>query len=197
MRAAHGKRLLLAAMLCALASGCVTRRMTIRSNPPGAYVYVDNYPVGTTPCSTNFIYYGQRQIRLVKDGYETLTVEQPIPAPWYQWFGIDFVTENLIPGEIRDERTLDYQLQPQRIVPREEVLANAEALRRGSLGGAAIPVGATMPAAPGTAPETIPPGGISVGGGAAPNTLPPPNALPATRLPPPPTNLPTPAPAPQ
>ena len=56
----------------------------VRSNPPGAMVYVDNQPIGTTPCATSFIYYGTREIRLVKPGYETLTVNQPIPAPWYQ-----------------------------------------------------------------------------------------------------------------
>jgi hypothetical protein len=33
-------------------AGCVQRRMTIRSNPPGALVYVDDYQIGTTPVST-------------------------------------------------------------------------------------------------------------------------------------------------
>ena len=56
----------------------------VRSNPPGAMVYVDNQPIGTTPCATDFIYYGTREIRLVKAGYETLTVNQPLPAPWYE-----------------------------------------------------------------------------------------------------------------
>ena len=56
--------------------------MTIRSNPPGALVYVDDYTIGVTPVSTSFIYYGTRKIRLVKDGYETLTVMQPISPPW-------------------------------------------------------------------------------------------------------------------
>ncbi len=54
----------------------------------------------TTPMSwvaTDFIYYGTRQIRLVKDGFETLTVLQPIPAPWYQVFPIDFFAENVVP----------------------------------------------------------------------------------------------------
>ena len=68
----------------ALLPGCVRRRLMVRSNPPGAMVYVDNQPIGTTPCATNFTYYGTREIRLVKPGYETLTINQPIPAPWYQ-----------------------------------------------------------------------------------------------------------------
>ena len=52
------------------------RRLTIRSNPPGALVYVDDYQIGTTPVSTDFVYYGTRKVRLVKSGHETLTVLQ-------------------------------------------------------------------------------------------------------------------------
>jgi len=103
--------------------------MTIRSNPPGAFVYVDNYPIGTTPVSTNYTHYGTRSIRLVKDGYETQTVEERIAAPWYQVPPLDFVSENLVPGEIRDHRTLDYQMQPQMVVPADILLDRAEDLR--------------------------------------------------------------------
>lgn len=113
--------------LCA--TGCVQRRMTVRSNVEGAQVYVDNYEVGRTPVSTDFIYYGQRDIRLVKDGYETLKVQQKVNAPWYQYPGIDFIVENLWPWEIRDERTFNYQMQPQYLVPTETILSRAEEMR--------------------------------------------------------------------
>ena len=121
---------LIAALACLCQTGCVQRRLTVRSNPPGALVYVDNYEIGTTPVSTDFIYYGTRQIRLVKDGYETLTVLQPVPAPWYQYFPIDFFAENVVPGEIRDERCLDFVLSPQVIVQGDQLLQRAEDLRR-------------------------------------------------------------------
>ena len=39
---------LLALAICALQTGCVQRRLTIRSNPPGALVYVDDEPLGTS-----------------------------------------------------------------------------------------------------------------------------------------------------
>ena len=73
--------------LVACTGGCVERQMTIRSDPPGALVYVDGYEIGITPVITPFTYYGQRKIRLVKDGYETLTVIQPVPPPWYEFPG--------------------------------------------------------------------------------------------------------------
>ena len=115
--------------LALVPSGCVERRMTIRSNPPGALVYVDNYEIGAAPVSTNFTYYGTRQIRLVKDGFETLTVEQPIPPPWYEIPPLDFVTENFVPGQIRDHRTLSYNLTPQMVVPADQLLARGEELK--------------------------------------------------------------------
>ena len=74
----------------------------VRTNPPGAVLYVDDNEIGVTPASHDFVYYGTRKIRLVKDGYETLTVLQPIPAPWYEFIGLDFIAENVIPR--RDSR---------------------------------------------------------------------------------------------
>jgi PEGA domain len=122
---------LAALLLCAGPTGCVERRLMVRSSPPGALVRVDGYEIGTTPVATPFIYYGTREIQLVKDGYETMTVKQPIPAPWYQFPPLDFISENLVPGEIRDERVVDYQLVPQRVVPTEQLLNRADDLRRG------------------------------------------------------------------
>lgn len=118
--------------ICLAATGCVQRRMTIHSNPPGAMVYIDDYPIGITPVSTSFLYYGTRKIRLVKDGFQTLTVMQPVRPPLYQVIPLDFVSENLVPYEIRDERAFEYQLAPEVIVPTEQLLARADEFRRGS-----------------------------------------------------------------
>ena len=135
-------------LLAVATAGCVQRRMTIRSNPPGALVYVDDYQIGTTPVSHDFVYYGTRKIRLVKDGYETLTVRQPFPIPWYEYFPLDFVSENLIPWEIRDERVVDLAMAPAAATPPEVVVARAEQARlaAGSL-PAAVPAAATSPVA--------------------------------------------------
>lgn len=143
-------------VLAACTTGCVRRRMTIRSNPPGAMVYVDDYPIGVTPVSTNFTYYGTRKIRLVKDGYQTLTVMQPIDAPWYQYPPIDFVTENLVPGEIRDSRSLVFNLAPQMVVPTETLLGRAEQLRSGM--DPALATGSAPPAVVTPGPPTTSPG---------------------------------------
>jgi hypothetical protein len=166
-------------LLMLVPSGCVRRRLMVRSNPPGALVYVDNQQIGTTPCSVDFTYYGTREIRLVKPGFETLTVNQPIPTPWYEVPPLDFFSENVSPTEIRDNRTVSYNLVPQVIVPTQQLLDRADQLRQQALQAPVAPAAGTAPigtAVPGVAPAVVGP----------PTT-------PAPTLPPPAT-VPTPAP---
>lgn len=144
-------RLAWAAGLCLLigGSGCVQRRITVRSNPPGALVYIDKYEIGRTPCSVEYIYYGTREVKLVKDGFETLTVLQWIPPPWYEIPPLDFVSETIVPNEIRDERTFTYQLVPTRVVPTNQLIGRAENLRRATkLERMAMPPPAAPPVGP-------------------------------------------------
>ena len=112
-----------------LLSGCVRRRLTVRSNPPGALVFVDGQEIGRTPVATPFTFYGTRNLRLVKDGYETISVNQRFPAPWYQVPPLDFVSENVVPQEIRDERVVNFELVPKANVSMDDVLIHAEQLR--------------------------------------------------------------------
>jgi PEGA domain-containing protein len=134
-------------------------------------VYVDNYPIGTTPVSTNFTHYGTRSIRLVKGGFETQTAEERIAAPWYEVPPLDFVSENLVPGEIRDHRTFDYQMHPQMVVPSNLLLDRAEDLRsRAGTSGmfrsspldtggdlTSVPIGSGAIPTPGPSPRLAPP----------------------------------------
>ena len=181
---------LLAAAALVPSWGCVQRRMTIRSSPPGALVYVDDYQIGTTPVSTDFIYYGTRKIRLIKDGYETLTVRQPFPIPWYEIFPLDFVTENLWPWEIRDERVVDLAMSTTASMPPESVVARAEQAR---LSAGSLPAPPPVPVVqqpmvaqpiPALPPQPLPP----PGGGLV---LPPPSPSPMQGLQPPRQNAPS------
>lgn len=118
-----------------LCPGCVRRRMTVRTSPPGAVVSVDNQVIGTTPAATTFTYYGTREIRVEKDGYRTETIRRRINPPWYEYPGIDFLAETLWPGELRDERIIDVQLVPQELQPADQVLDRADSLRQQSRAG--------------------------------------------------------------
>jgi hypothetical protein len=161
------------------ASGCVERRFTVVSNPPGAMLLVDRREVGATPVTLptrDATYYGTREFMLIKDGYEPLLVRQPVPAPCYGYFPIDFLAENVWPWSIVDERVFTYQLAPQRVVPAEALLQSATGARARAtgIGGPAPPrLEAPLPASglpPGALPVDSPPAAP------APPTTPPPDA---------------------
>jgi hypothetical protein len=116
-------------LLSATLVGCVERRYAIESDPPGALVLVNGQPLGTTPVDGHFVYYGNYSFTLVKDGYETLQVDQRITSPWYQVPPVDFMSENLYPGKLEDVRRFRYALQPCTQVNTQQLLQQAEALR--------------------------------------------------------------------
>lgn len=130
--------LLLAVFITQL--GCVRRRLTIRTNPPGALVYVDDQEIGVTPVSTSFTYYGTRKITVIRDGYETVTEKATFNPPWYEIPPIDFIAENLWPHELRDEREVQFDLTPQQIVPSQELIERAENLRSSAQQGYVAPL---------------------------------------------------------
>ena len=109
--------------------GCVSRRTTIVSNPPGAMTLLDGREIGYTPASADFIWYGTRQVTLIKDGFETKTDLVTIPAPWYQWPVIEFFADNFSPKRVTDRRVFNFDLQPKQIIPDEELRARARQLR--------------------------------------------------------------------
>jgi hypothetical protein len=122
-------RFLAVCWLVVACTGCIHRRMTITSNPPGAQVLVDGEPIGYTPTSVDFTYYGTREVTLIKDGYKTVTALEKLSTPWYQIPPLEFVTDNLWPMKIRDQRLFHYELDPQTIEPTDTLLERADSLR--------------------------------------------------------------------
>ena len=137
-------------LFLALMTGCVERRMVITTEPFGALVYDErNVPISASPADRPFTYYGKYRFKIVKDGYETLVVEEDVRPPWYEWIGLDFVSETLIPWTLRDVRRFHYQLKNSVVVPPEEVLKQGTPLReRGLVTG--------EPAPPSLRPEKTP-----------------------------------------
>lgn len=110
-------------------SGCMHRRMTIRSEPAGALVLVDGEEIGTTPVSFDYTYYATRNITLIKDGYQTLNVPLSIDTPWYQVPPLDFITDNFAGRKINDWREQTFALQPEVLIPTNQLRDRANAFR--------------------------------------------------------------------
>ena len=165
------------ALLLGSATGCVRRRLLVRTGPPGALVSVDNQIIGASPAASPFTFYGTREIRVEKDGYRTETIRRKLNPPWYEYPPLDFITETLWPFEIRDERVIDIELVPKEIDPLETVIGRADQLRDQSRQGvvtAPTNIGVPAPASPSdnllqpprgpaqviTPPEQLPYGGV-------------------------------------
>ncbi|MFO0429508.1 MAG: PEGA domain-containing protein [Planctomyces sp.] len=121
--------LLVLLILVVSQTGCVHRRFTVNTNPPGALVRVDGKDIGYSPASVDFTWYGTREIQLLKDGYETRTELTSIPAPWYQVFPLDFFSDNFLGTHTSDHRQFNFQLTPKRNDVSNDVIQRGRSLR--------------------------------------------------------------------
>ena len=106
--------LLLTSLL--LTSGCVTRSLTIQTNPAGALVYFNDELKGPSPVTYDFMWYGWHRVMLRKDGFERVEDRKLLSAPFHLWIPFDLVME-LLPTRIRDTRTWSYTLSPMQQLP--------------------------------------------------------------------------------
>ncbi len=147
----HAVWVLASAVCAALLTGCVERRYVVYTDPPGATVFHNGDFIGVSPADDHYVYYGKHHFTIVKDGYETLQVDQEITTPWYEFFPLDFVSENINPWPIEDAREFRYALQPRRVVNTNELLRDAQNLRnRGQS------IGAPPSSQPGPSPAANP-----------------------------------------
>jgi len=128
-----GTRLVLMLVCICLGTGCVSRRLTIRTNPPGALVKLNGKRLGFSPVSSNFTYYGTYEIELTKDGYETETILQKISPPWYQRFPLDFVSDNFAFDHRTDRHEFTWPLRPKNIAPTDNLIERGNQLRSDAL----------------------------------------------------------------
>lgn len=133
--------------------------MRITSDPPGAEVFLDGEPMGTTPLKVEFFHYGTRRVLYRMDGFGTTSLRVELEAPWYARFPVDLVTEVLLPIGWEDHHTVHAVLvagEEQLTVPTlRSVLDRAETLRRaGPRGPGELPP--AIPSAGGSADDAVP-----------------------------------------
>lgn len=101
-----------------LATGCVERRVYLRSDPPGADVYIDGEYAGQTrpgghpdgDLYASFMYYGRREFTFRMPGMATHTIDYRLEPPWYQYPPFDFFAELLVPYPIIDSHDVHARL---------------------------------------------------------------------------------------
>ena len=99
-------------MVVTVGGGCVERLIHVRSEPDGANVWLNGREVGPTPLTVPFTFYGEYDVTLRKDGYQTLHTSRKTEEPFYQWIGVDLIAEVLVPFMLTDEHGWEFVLEP-------------------------------------------------------------------------------------
>jgi hypothetical protein len=134
-REAWLRHLVVLALLAVLLPGCISRKLFLKSDPPGATVILDGQVVGTTPYSEDLPAYGTRHLVLEAPGHARLEADLELDTPWYEWWPLDMFTELLWPWTIHDHRYFEFTLEAQAQAQAQEPVpgdwtAAEETLRR-------------------------------------------------------------------
>ncbi len=113
-----------------LVGGCVERRLTINTEPQGAIVVLNDEEIGISPVTVSFEWYGDYDVRISKEGFETLKTHRKLKGPWYDAFPFDFFAGVLNPKRIVDSYEWTFTLAPQKQPSREELIEDALELKK-------------------------------------------------------------------
>jgi hypothetical protein len=117
-------------VFCALfAIGCVERQLTINTVPQAALVELNDEQVGNSPVTVTFNWYGDYNVRISKEGYETLSTHRRLKGPWYDMFPFDFFAQILNPKKIVDKYEWTFELESKKDVNRDQLLKEATKLK--------------------------------------------------------------------
>ena len=111
-------------------AGCVERRLTINTQPQGALVTLNDEEIGASPVTVSFEWYGDYNVAIRKEGYQTLKTHRKLKGPWYDTFGFDFFAQILNPNRIVDSYKWTFELAPKKEPTREELISDAEELKK-------------------------------------------------------------------
>lgn len=113
--------------------GCVERLITVKTTPPGAIVWLNGEEIGAAPVTRTFTWYGEYEVVIRNEGFETLKTSRKMDAPFYQWPVIDFFTECLLPFHFVDQHEWEFELSPQTPTDTGELIQRAKDLRQEAL----------------------------------------------------------------
>ena len=108
--------------------GCVERKITITTEPEGCLVYVSDREVGRTPVTIPFTWYGDYDVLIRMEGYQTLRAHAEISPPWYEVPPLDLFSY-MAPWTYKDERFLHYKLEKQPKVSDEKLIDEAKEMQ--------------------------------------------------------------------
>ena len=83
---------LLVLLMLVIPAGCLERRVSIESDPPGATVIVNDVELGRTPLEAGFTHYGVYDVRVEKEGFEPLRTTARARTPLHEYPPVDLAS---------------------------------------------------------------------------------------------------------
>lgn len=117
--------ILLAALLLA---GCVERNLTVNTQPQGALVFLNDEEIGLSPVTVGFEWYGDYNVTIRKEGFETLKTHRKLEAPWYDGFPFDLFAQ-ILPHRIVDLYEWQFDLEEKKQITPDQLIQNARHLK--------------------------------------------------------------------
>ncbi len=112
-----------AAIVC-IAGGCVERELTVKTIPDGAMVELNDEQIGISPVTVPFNWYGTYRVRMEKEGYQTLVVNQKLDRPASDYFPLDLLRDMFTPDAL-DSYEWTFEMSPYERPDREQLIKNA------------------------------------------------------------------------
>jgi len=112
----HVPAFLFLGFICLITSGCISRILEIRTDPPGARVFIEGKEIGTSPAEFTFDHYGERDLLITCATQDDETIHYApvrekidISCPWWGYFPIDFLVD-VLPFTVTDRQEISYTL---------------------------------------------------------------------------------------
>lgn len=107
-------------LVCLMLTSCATlfdddiTTILVNSEPSGAVIRVDGYPMGTTPASLTLDNGSSHVVELTKEGYRTETVKVKKSVRW-GWQALDIFTTGIIGNVVDFVNSKGYKLTPDKL----------------------------------------------------------------------------------
>jgi hypothetical protein len=121
---------MVSAALC-FCTGCVERKITITTEPSGALVLLNDEEVGTSPVTVGFEWYGDYNVQISKDGYQTLKTHQNLKRPIADRFPVDFFAD-MFSSKIY-QYNWNFKLETLQPIDKEKLIKSATDLQKQAL----------------------------------------------------------------
>jgi hypothetical protein len=118
--------------------GCVERKITILTEPSGALVALNDEEIGTSPVTVGFEWYGDYNVRISKEGFQTLITHRNLKRPLRDRAPLDLCDDMF--NTRMDEYTWTFKLEPYQQIPKDQLIDDAVKMQKQTADELATPM---------------------------------------------------------